>query len=111
MKNKKVKSNVFNVLNAYNIGEIELEDKAESKKELPEAKPTTKKDRRGRPKKKDLVRENGAQQGLPPSEIRKTYIMDIKIVEQIEEYADQTGQTIKDTINGLLEEALEGKLQ
>lgn len=106
--NKTGQKNVFEGVTFFDfaLGEVDLdqEDKKPQK-----AKIRKNKDRRGRPKKNNLVRTKGAQQGLPKNEIRKTYIMDVSLVERIENLADKHDMTIKDTMNSLLEEALEDK--
>lgn len=101
MSKKVYDENVIdNMFPSFNIDDID-----EEIEEVPK-----KKERRGRPKKKGIIRKSGAQQGLPVDEMRKTYIMQISTIEKLEAYADLTGQTIKDSLDELLLEALEDKI-
>lgn len=106
MSKKKIKRNLFNEVfpSSYDLDNVEIEE--EAKKENTKR---VRKERRGRPRKKNIIREKGPQQGLPADETRKTYLMKVETVEKVEAYADKTDQTIKDALNELLEEALTDK--
>lgn len=63
----------------------------------------------GRPKKKELVRDNAAQRGLPRDYTRKTFIINVELLEKLEDYAYTERLSIKDALNDLLEESLKDK--
>lgn len=60
----------------------------------------------GRPK-KDLVRDNSAQRGLPEDYTRHSFIVRMDLLNKLQDYAYTERITIKEA----LEEALEGHLE
>ena len=65
---------------------------------------------RGRPKKDNLKRE-GAQAGLPENYTRATFIVNLDILEQVKDYAYTERLSMKDAVNKLLSDSLEAYKQ
>lgn len=64
----------------------------------------------GRPKRKDLVRDNAAQKGLPTDYTRKTVIINIELLKKLEDYAYTERLSLKDALEELLEDSLKDKV-
>lgn len=90
--------------------DIQLE-KPKSQSEELNVKSTLKNKKRGpgRPKRKDLVRDNAAQKGLSKDYTRKTFIINVDLLNKLENYAYTERLSIKEAINILLEESLKDK--
>lgn len=62
--------------------------------------------KRGRPRKDDLVRE-GVQAGLSEEYTRATFILKVELLEELKNYAYTERLNIKDAVNELLQNSLE----
>ena len=63
----------------------------------------------GRPLNEALVRGNSIQEGLTEEYTRATFIVKVDTLEQLKDYAYTERLKLKDLINQILEEYLEGK--
>jgi len=70
---------------------------------------TKKKAKMGRPLNEALVRGNSIQEGLTEEYTRATFIVKVDTLEQLKDYAYTERLKLKDLINQILEEYLEGK--
>lgn len=65
--------------------------------------------KRGRPQKKDLVRTNGVQAGLPEDWTRATFIVRCDQLEKLKDYAYTERITLKEALEMALNEFLKDK--
>lgn len=65
--------------------------------------------RQGRPRKDEIIREKGAQQGLTPGWTRSTFIIRTELLDTLKNYAYTERITLKDAIEEALEDFLEDK--
>ena len=63
--------------------------------------------KRGRPRKADIVRGNSVQEGLTADYTRATFIVKCENLEKLKKYAVKERLSMKDAVNGILENALE----
>ena len=64
------------------------------------------KGKKGRPAKKEIVRANTAQKGLPEDYTRATFILHVDTLEKLKDYAYTERLSMKEAINKLLSSAL-----
>ncbi len=62
----------------------------------------------GRPK-KNLVRDNAAQRGLPKDYTRHSFIVRVDLLNKLQDYAYTERKTVKETLEEMLEEHLKDK--
>jgi hypothetical protein len=67
------------------------------------------KKRPGRPKSKDLVRDNSAQRGLQKDYTRQTFIVRVDLLNKLKDYAYTERKNIKDILNDMIEGYLKDK--
>lgn len=61
----------------------------------------------GRPKKDSLIRESGAQKGLPANLTRQTLIVNVDQIETIKNYAYTQRMKVKDVVAAALSEYID----
>lgn len=65
--------------------------------------------KKGRPRKDDLVRTTAAQEGLPEDWQRATFIVRVKHLEKLKDYAYTERVSLKDALDDALDQFLEDK--
>lgn len=68
---------------------------------------TDNKSSKGRPKNNSLIRETGAQKGLPAELTRQTLIVSVEQIETIKNYAYTERLKVKDVVAAAFEEYIE----
>lgn len=61
----------------------------------------------GRPRNKDLVRDNSVQEGLTEDLTRATFILRVDTLNALKDYAYTERLTLKDALDGIITKALE----
>ena len=69
---------------------------------LDDTQPVTDPAGRGRPRKEEIIREKGAQQGLTADYTRTTFILNVHLLEKLKDYAYTKRITLKDALEEIL---------
>lgn len=69
----------------------------------PQAAESPQKKKNGRPRKNDVVRESGSQQGLTEEYTRATFIMKVETLDALKDYAYTNRISIKDAITDIID--------